>query len=153
MTTHTLRITIGEGEMTYGKARIHCPDNGGTTCAIPVEANHCPEVAHDRDFHISHRVAEGDSTAEAEAEWAEDAEHLTTTCDVGWWWDGDHCHPGPVGSGCNYAEFVDHSGQECLNLTAEMKFDVPVRLGHLVYEDVLDVTRLALDIRGMGVTP
>jgi hypothetical protein len=140
MTTHALRITIAKGEMTYGRAVIVCSDNGGQSCAVPVAADECAELASDRANYIAVLEGEGNSTEDAEDQWDEEAEHLATTCDVGWWWDGEHTHPGPVGSGCNYVEFHGLCGQDCLDLTAEVSFDVPVTLGRLDWEDTLRVT-------------
>jgi hypothetical protein len=131
-TTHTLRITIAQGEMTFANAIIVCSDNGGPKCAIPTSDGDCP------DFIAA--LAEWKIRTDRKALTLEDVwDHIGFDCG-GWWLDGDHFHPGPVGSGCKYSEFVDNAGDECLDLTDEVALGVPVTLGHLDYEDVLRVT-------------
>lgn len=128
MTTHTLRITIDTGEMTYGRAAIICSDNGGPDCAEPVNGDDCPDAIY------AEECAGSEDHSTAEEAWDDVGE-----CD-GWWWEGDHYHPGSVGIGCKYTLFAESCGDDALDLVTKLTIEVPVSLGHLDWEEPLRVT-------------
>lgn len=132
MTQHTLKVTIDNGEMTYARTRIVCSDDGGPRCAEPVNGGDCPEFI---DALGEWKILPDNDSFNVKDVWDNNGHDCG-----GWWWEGDHYHFGPLGSGCGYVQFLDTCGQECLDLKSEVTFEVPVKLGHIDWEDALSVT-------------
>lgn len=144
MTTHTVTIEFDAGEPAP-YYRLVCSDNGGPDCAHAAEAQDCADLAEFKTRYLIEAQAEGLTPDDALDAFHADVEALhggDWDCE-GWWWEGDHYHHGPAGSGCGHVAYFSEDPSYSWDLVKPMSAEVAVEVHWRGEDEPLGITPVA----------